>query len=244
MRRYNVSHKDYVTHSTFASHGLHVTHNNLASHRAHVTHRKLASQNKHVTHYNLASYENDITHRHVASHKVSVTQNLCASHLDDVIHNVFASHWIFVIQKKYASHSVNVAQQNIASRSFVVIHIYVASHSLVLTSSPIRGIGGSSCASLLSLSVLTCRHRSGFRNHYRVQGRRASLRCLSGGISALLACIPVCMQSGYALVPHLLDGCGNIPKCGFRATDINLTSPALNSGHSFIGCVSDICRGH
>ena len=104
----------------------------------------------------------------------------------------------------------------------------------VLTSSPIRGIGGSSCASLLSLSVLTCRHRSGFRNHYRVQGRRASLRCLSGGISALLACIPVCMQSGYALVPHLLDGCGNIPKCGFRATGINLTSPALNSGHSFM----------
>ena len=48
------------------------------------------------------------------------------------------------------------------------------------------------------------------------QGRRASLRCLFGGISALLAYIPVCMQSGYALVPHLLDGCGNIPYCGIR----------------------------
>ena len=103
-----------------------------------------------------------------------------------------------------------------------------------LTSSPIRGIGGSSCISLLSLSVLTCCHRIGFRNHYRVQGRRTSLRCLFGGISALFAYIPVCMQSGYVLIPQLLDGSGNIPYCGFRATGINLTSPALNSGHSFM----------
>jgi hypothetical protein len=35
-----------------------------------------------------------------------------------------------------------------------------------------------------------------------------------------------------------------IPYCGFRATGINLTNLALNSGRSFIGCVSDICRGH
>ena len=47
--------------------------------------------------------------------------------------------------------------------------------------------------------------------------RRASLRCAFRGISAPFAYIPVCMQSGHVLIPHLLDGCGNIPNYGFRA---------------------------
>ena len=40
------------------------------------------------------------------------------------------------------------------------------------------------------------------------QGHSSPERCLSRDISVPFACIPVCMQSGYAIIPFLCIDCG------------------------------------
>ncbi len=92
---------------------------------------------------------------------------------------------------------------------------------------------GSSCTSLRSLSSSYVAIGAGFGTILLGSRLQSILALPLWGISASLACIAVCMQSGYAIVPHLLDGCGNIPCCGFCAMGINLTNPALNPEYYF-----------